>query len=117
MLEHSLLYPLNTLTRTSMRLDGMWRFQIDWDEKGDDEKWQDGIPGDEMIPVPASFQDFYTDKRVREFTGDIWYESTVFIPSGMKGSDVFLRSRYSSARYRKSWSCNSGRLPYPNPDP
>ena len=98
MLEYSLLYPLNTLTRTSMRLDGMWRFQIDWDEKGDDEKWQDGIPGDEMIPVPASFQDFYTDKRVREFTGDIWYESTVFIPSGMKGSDVFLR--FGTATHR-----------------
>lgn len=98
MLEYSLLYPLNTLTRTSMRLDGMWRFQIDWDEKGDDEKWQDGIPGDEMIPVPASFQDFYTDKRVREFTGDIWYESTVFIPSGMKGSDVFLR--FGAATHR-----------------
>lgn len=98
MLEHSLLYPLNTLTRTSMRLDGMWRFQIDWDEKGDEEKWQDGIPGDEMIPVPASFQDFYTDKRVREFTGDIWYESTVFIPSGMKGSDVFLR--FGAATHR-----------------
>ena len=76
----------------------MWRFQIDWDEKGDEEKWQDGIPGDEMIPVPASFQDFYTDKRVREFTGDIWYESTVFIPSGMKGSDVFLR--FGAATHR-----------------
>lgn len=98
MLEYSLLYPLNTLTRTAMRLDGMWRFQIDWDEKGDEEKWQDGIPGDEMIPVPASFQDFYTDKRVREFTGDIWYESTVFIPSGMKGSDVFLR--FGAATHR-----------------
>lgn len=98
MLEFSLLYPLNTLTRTAMRLDGMWRFQIDWDEKGDEEKWQDGIPGDEMIPVPASFQDFYTDKRVREFTGDIWYESTVFIPSGMKGSDVFLR--FGAATHR-----------------
>lgn len=98
MLEHSLLYPLNTLTRTSMRLDGMWRFQIDWDEKGDEEKWLDGIPGDEMIPVPASFQDFYTDKRVREFTGDIWYESTVFIPSGMKGADVFLR--FGAATHR-----------------
>ena len=98
MLEYSLLYPLNTLTRTSMRLDGMWRFQIDWDEKGDEEKWQDGISGDEMIPVPASFQDFYTDKRVREFTGDIWYESTVFIPSGMKGSDVFLR--FGAATHR-----------------
>ena len=76
----------------------MWRFQIDWDEKGGEEKWQDGIPGDEMIPVPASFQDFYTDKRVREFTGDIWYESTVFIPSGMKGSDVFVR--FGAATHR-----------------
>lgn len=98
MLEYSLLYPLNTLTRTAMRLDGMWKFQIDWDEKGDEEKWQNGIPGDETIPVPASFQDFYTDKRVREFTGDIWYESTVFIPSGMKGSDVFLR--FGAATHR-----------------
>ena len=36
------------------------------------EGWKDGIPGTEKIPVPASFNDFYTDKDIREFAGDFW---------------------------------------------
>ena len=34
MLEYSMLYPENTETRTAIRLDGMWKFRIDWDGKG-----------------------------------------------------------------------------------
>ena len=51
-----------------------------------------------MIPVPASFQDFYTDKDTREFTGDVWYETEVFIPGTMKGKRCFLR--FGAATHR-----------------
>ena len=54
MAEHSLLYPINAPERTSIKLDGMWRFRIDWDSCGEREGWQSGIPGHEMIPVPSS---------------------------------------------------------------
>lgn len=100
MLDYSMLYPLNTPTRTAMKLDGMWKFQLDWNDVGKDEHWNDGIPGHDRIPVPASFQDFYTEKNIREFTGDIWYETEVVVPGFMKGNDVFLR--FGAATHRAS---------------
>ena len=98
MLEYSLLYPENTETRTAQKLDGMWRFAIDWNGEGKEESWQNGIPGRDTIPVPASFQDFYTDKNIREFTGDVWYEKDIFIPLSMKGERVYLR--FGAATHR-----------------
>ena len=95
---YSMLYPANTKTRTAISLDGMWKFAIDWNEEGESSGWASGIPGSDTIPVPASFQDFYTDKDTREFTGDVWYEDDITIPGWMEGQDVFLR--FSAATHR-----------------
>ena len=95
---YSMLYPANTKTRTAISLDGMWKFAIDWNEEGESKGWASGIPGSDTIPVPASFQDFYTDKDTREFTGDVWYEDDITIPGWMEGQDVFLR--FSAATHR-----------------
>ena len=107
MLEHSLLYPLNTSTRSALRLDGMWKFQIDWDGCADEGDWEKGVPAPDLIPVPASFQDFYTDKKIREFTGDVWYENDILVPSHMQGDDVFLR--FGAATHR-AWVYINGEL-------
>lgn len=69
-MERSLLYPRSTKTRTVISLDGMWKFCLDPQGEGEKQGWPQGIPGHEMIPVPASFNDFYTDKDIREYTGD-----------------------------------------------
>ena len=98
MLEYSMLYPSNTPTRIAMRLDGMWKFHLDEEGCGSESGWAAGIPGSEMIPVPASFQDFYTDKVTREYTGDAWYETGIVIPAAMKGERVFLR--FGAATHR-----------------
>lgn len=95
---YSMLYPANTKTRTAISLDGMWKFAIDWNDEGESSGWASGIPGSDTIPVPASFQDFYTDKDTREFTGDVWYEDDITIPGWMEGQDVFLR--FSAATHR-----------------
>lgn len=100
MLEYSMLHPQDNATRTAIRLDGMWRFRIDFEGKGLEEGWQDGLRTRETIPVPASFQDFYTDKDVREFCGDVWYERTVFIPSYAKGRAVSVRFAAATHRAR-----------------
>ena len=91
MLEYSVLYPVNTMSRQAVSLDGMWKFKIDWDGAGREETWQDGLSDFDMIPVPASFQDFYTDKEIREFVGDVWYETEVMVPGAYKGKRIFLR--------------------------
>ena len=88
MLEHSMLYPKTTLTRRRISMDGMWKFHLDERSVGENEGWIDGIPGEEMIPVPASFQDFYTEKDIREYTGDFWYETDFFVPGEWEGREI-----------------------------
>ncbi len=110
MLEYSLLYPLNTETRTALKLDGMWRFALDWKNEGDEKNWKNHIPGHDTIPVPASFQDFYTDKKIREFAGDMWYETDVLVPDYMKGSSVYLR--FGAATHRATVYLNGEEVAY-----
>ena len=75
-----MLYPVESSTRRSVSMDGMWKFSLDWKQEGEGKDWKNGVPGEERIPVPASFQDFYTDKEIREYTGDVWYETDFFVP-------------------------------------
>jgi len=100
MLEHSMLYPKTTLTRRRISMDGMWKFCLDEKAVGEKEGWMDGIPGEEMIPVPASFQDFYTEKDIREYTGDFWYETDFFVPGEWEGREILLR--FGAATHRAS---------------
>ena len=100
MLEHSMLYPKTTLTRRRISMDGMWKFHLDEKSVGENEGWIDGIPGEEMIPVPASFQDFYTEKDIREYTGDFWYETDFFVPGEWEGREILLR--FGAATHRAS---------------
>jgi beta-glucuronidase len=79
-------------------MDGMWKFHLDERSVGENEGWIDGIPGEEMIPVPASFQDFYTEKDIREYTGDFWYETDFFVPGEWEGREILLR--FGAATHR-----------------
>ena len=91
MLEYSLLYPKTTRSRRAVCMDGMWNFQLDEKEEGSASGWCEGLPKPDQIPVPASFQDFYTDKEIREYAGDFWYEKEMFIPGEWEGMKVFVR--------------------------
>lgn len=108
MLEYSMLYPENTATRRMCSLDGMWKFCLDEHAAGESEAWMEGIPGGDMIPVPASFQDFYTDKDVREYAGDMWYEKDMFVPGEWEGRDIFVR--FSAATHRAVVFVNGVRI-------
>lgn len=83
----------------------MWKFHLDERSVGENEGWIDGIPGEEMIPVPASFQDFYTEKDIREYTGDFWYETDFFVPGEWEGREILLR--FGGATHRASVYVNS----------
>ena len=52
------LYPRITVTRQLISLDGMWRFRLDLKNEGRTLHWEQNINTNQMIPVPASFQDF-----------------------------------------------------------
>lgn len=98
MLEYSMLYPRTTVSRRVTAMDGMWKFHLDGSSVGEKEGWIEGLPGKEMIPVPASFQDFYTDRDIREFAGDVWYEKDMFVPEEWEGKEVLIR--FGAATHR-----------------
>lgn len=51
------------------------------------EKWSKEC----LIPVPASFNDFFVDKDAREYAGDIWYETKLYVPSEWADMDLDIR--------------------------
>ncbi len=93
-----MLYPRMTKTRRALCLDGMWEMQLDPEAKGKQENWSNGLPNPLSIPVPASFNDFFTDKYTREYAGDLWYETDVFVPEEYKGMELDLR--FAAATHR-----------------
>jgi len=50
------------------------------------------------MPVPASFNDIVADPAVREYFGDLWYQTTVRIPRGWDGRRIVLH--FESATHR-----------------
>lgn len=98
MLDYSMLYPVTTVSRRVVSMDGMWKFILDEKSEGEEKGYVDGIPGSDMIPVPASFQDFYTEKDIREYAGDMWYEKDMFVSGEWEGKDVFVR--FAAATHR-----------------
>ena len=74
------LYPRITRTRRIEDLSGVWDFQFDPEKCGIEEGWTAGLPDPIEMPVPASFNDIFTDKASREYYGDFWYLRKVFIP-------------------------------------
>lgn len=116
--KEQMLYPRDSAARRVISMDGMWKFQLDEKNKGYEEDWPEGLPAPDLIPVPASFQDFYTDKDIREYTGDFWYETDVFVPGEWEGKEVAIR--FGSATHRaevyvngvKAGSHEGGFLPF-----
>ena len=91
MVPFSELYPINNNYRTSLSMDGMWRFQFDPNGEGAANGWQNGLPCPISMPVPASFADLFTDRDSRDYTGDFWYATDFYIPADWKTGDIFLR--------------------------
>lgn len=87
----SLLYPRTTASRRTVSLNGMWKFQFDPKSEGLEKGYVKGLPAACLMPVPSSFCDIFTDKASREYTGDFWYETDVFVPGEWDGNEVVIR--------------------------
>ena len=81
----SLLYPCMTATRMKLSLDGMWKFSFDREKAGEEKQWEKGLSEYEMMPVPGSFADLYTDKKKKNYCGDFWYETDFAVPYSCAG--------------------------------
>lgn len=104
MLQYSQLYPYNNEIRSSRLLDGLWSFRFDPDKKGEAENWKDGLPDPIRMPVPASFSDFFTSHKERDYCGDFWYETTMYQAARSVEKDIFVR--FGSITHRAVIYCN-----------
>ncbi|KAA8820663.1 beta-glucuronidase [Bifidobacterium rousetti] len=107
--DGALLYPRVTATRRIQGLDGMWRFRLDPEGEGERDGWPgNGLPDATQVPVPASFNDLFTDKRTREYTGDFWYETEFTAPGEWRDKDLFVR--FDAATHRADVFVNGVRV-------
>ncbi len=87
----SMLYPRETSKRYVVDISGLWKFQIDEKNDGYQKKWMNGLPDPITMAVPSSFNDIFTDKKIRDYAGYIWYEKSFFVPSEWKDKNLELR--------------------------
>ena len=84
-----MLKPRSTATRELVRLDGLWRFALDSAEV--ETPWTALLDTTLEAPVPASYNDLFTDASIRDHVGWVWYQRQVRIPRGWAGERIFVR--------------------------
>jgi len=87
-----MLYPRETKSREIKDLSGIWRFKLDKENKGYEEKWYiEPLKDTILMPVPASYNDITQEPEIRDHIGDVWYERTFWIPSSWIDKRIVLR--------------------------
>jgi beta-glucuronidase len=94
-----MLRPIETVSRETKSLNGLWRFAIDADGRGrTDGFWRTLLRNAREIAVPASYNDLYADSVIRNHVGDAWYQTGLRVPSGWSGQRIVLR--FDAATHR-----------------
>ncbi|WP_062316126.1 beta-glucuronidase [Demequina maris] len=84
-----MLKPRHTATRELLNLDGMWSFAVAGEDLGT--PWAGPLETDLDCPVPASYNDLFTDSAIRDHVGWVWYQRTVRVPRGWDGERIHIR--------------------------
>jgi beta-glucuronidase len=93
------LRPQDTDTRERKSLNGLWSFALDPQTAGRRDGWfARPLAGARKMAVPASFNDITADPAVRDYCGDVWYQTNVRIPRGWDGQRITLY--FESATHR-----------------
>src|SRR5918912_443871 len=94
-----MLRPQDTSTRERRSLNGLWRFALDPAGEGRTARWFAGpLDSEREMAVPASFNDISADPGVRDYFGDFWYQTSVWVPRGWDGRRIVLH--FESATHR-----------------
>jgi beta-glucuronidase len=94
-----MLRPQESPTREIKPLAGLWKFRADPDGVGRDEGWHTRpLTEARDMPVPASFNEIVPDPALYNHVGEVWYQTTTYVPAGWAGRRVVLR--FGSATHR-----------------
>lgn len=91
-----MLYPYSTPSRTVLDLSGLWDFQPDPDEAGEEKGFMHRLPAPRPLAVPGSWNEQYAD--LFGYFGPAWHLRRFVMPADWKGRRVLLR--VGSANYR-----------------
>lgn len=87
-----MLYPRESATRRSTSLDGIWRFKVDADTEGFNNKWYESeLTDTEPMPVPASYNEIASDPAARDHVGWTWYQRSFYSPERGTSHRLYLR--------------------------
>ena len=76
-----MLRPRDSLTRDAIQIAGLWDFCFDPENKGVEEKWYiNGLKNAVKMAVGTSFNDIFTTKQARDYSGAFWYRKRVKVP-------------------------------------
>lgn len=90
-----MLYPQQNDQRNVYDLSGLWDFQLDPNDIGEQAGWTNGLVSPRQIAVPASWNEQFQDTR--DYLDAAWYARKFYVPGGWRGQRVFLR--IGSANY------------------
>jgi beta-glucuronidase len=99
-----MLYPIATDSRVVMDLSGVWKFMID--RELEPIEVSQALPTDEVMAVPASFNDQTVTKEIREHSGYIWYEREFSVAKQLRNERLVLR--FGSATH-EAWVYLNGK--------
>lgn len=86
-----MLKPQSNNSRQVHLLDGIWDFKVDFKNEGFSSGWQGKrLETDLDIAVPASYNDLFTDRNIRNHSGWVWYQTNVTVPKGFAGERIWL---------------------------
>ena len=94
-----MLYPIESFTREVKDLSGIWRFKVDYENVGFDQKWyHQNLEDTISMPVPASYNDITQEIKIRDHVGWVWYEKEFYVPSRIS-AEKQIALRFGSATH------------------
>ncbi|KAL2867789.1 glycosyl hydrolases family 2, TIM barrel domain-containing protein [Aspergillus lucknowensis] len=88
---HIQLKPKNTATRELVSLDGLWDFALAQEGNDTATPWTSRLPKGLEIPVPASYNDIFIDRKIHDHVGWVYYQREVIVPRGWSDERYLIR--------------------------
>lgn len=86
------LKPQRTSSRELVSLDGLWKFALASGANDTAQPWTAPLPKGLECPVPASYNDIFIDREIRDHVGWVYYQRDVIIPKGWSQERYLVRA-------------------------
>ena len=86
-----MLYPIRNAFRDILEINSLWKFRVDSEKKGENEKWYNDFESDIEIAVPGSWNEQLEELGLLHYVGLAWYSRKFFLPTHFSDKRIWLR--------------------------